>query len=310
MEVRHGRISKGYIKMDAKKAKVFSLHDRTFQDNRYVYPVISRRSGGLSLGINLSLRKECNFDCVYCQVDRSKTDTDPFMQAAGVADKVVDLSILETELIELIELSISQKIYSHPRFIDTPKEYQVLQDIALSGDGEATTSKYFSEVSSLVYEVILRYLKKGVSIKPVVITNGTTLMKEKVRSVLLVFSQLGGGPWVKLDAGTEPEFQQIAETAIPYQTILDNIISFAKIQPIILQTIVYQKELSLSFDPILMVKRLLEMLSEGATFQYIQLYTLARKTRITNLGSLEEEELNNIANVISSNTKIPVKVYP
>src|SRR3954466_1656731 len=46
-------------------------HPRQFADNTYAYPVISRRSGGVSFGVNLNLDKACNFDCPYCQVDRT-----------------------------------------------------------------------------------------------------------------------------------------------------------------------------------------------------------------------------------------------
>src|SRR3990172_3508038 len=50
---------------------LFAAHPRTFRANHYVYPVLSRRSGGISIGINLNLDKVCNFHCVYCQVDRA-----------------------------------------------------------------------------------------------------------------------------------------------------------------------------------------------------------------------------------------------
>ncbi len=45
-------------------------HRRTFRENLYVYAVVSRRSKGISIGINLNPDKICNFDCIYCQVDR------------------------------------------------------------------------------------------------------------------------------------------------------------------------------------------------------------------------------------------------
>ena len=45
-------------------------HARLFEQNRFVYPVLSRRSGGISIGVNLNPDKICNFDCIYCQVDR------------------------------------------------------------------------------------------------------------------------------------------------------------------------------------------------------------------------------------------------
>ena len=50
---------------------LFQTHSRSFEDNRFVYAVVSRRSGGVSIGVNLNPEKYCNFDCVYCQVDRT-----------------------------------------------------------------------------------------------------------------------------------------------------------------------------------------------------------------------------------------------
>ena len=45
-------------------------HPRSFEQFRFVYPVVSRRSGGVSIVVNLNPDTTCNFDCVYCQVDR------------------------------------------------------------------------------------------------------------------------------------------------------------------------------------------------------------------------------------------------
>src|SRR2546430_6375663 len=53
------------------KLAVVQDHCRQFADFTFVYPVISRRSRGLSLGINLNPDKLCNFDCIYCEVDRN-----------------------------------------------------------------------------------------------------------------------------------------------------------------------------------------------------------------------------------------------
>jgi sulfatase maturation enzyme AslB (radical SAM superfamily) len=43
---------------------------RDFIHNRFVYAVISARARGLSLGVNLNPDKHCNFNCLYCEVDR------------------------------------------------------------------------------------------------------------------------------------------------------------------------------------------------------------------------------------------------
>src|SRR5947208_15790327 len=85
-------------------------HRRTFQENLEVYAVVSRRSKGVSIGINLNPDKVCNFDCVYCQVDRK---TPPLVRE-------VDLSRLIEELYEMIELVQTGKLFEMERFRETP----------------------------------------------------------------------------------------------------------------------------------------------------------------------------------------------
>lgn len=280
----------------------FHDHSREFEKNLYVYPVISRRSRGLSLGINLSLRKECNFDCPYCQVDRVHILE---------REKEVNLSVLENEIESLIDTFGTGRIWTHPRFQNTAPEYRVLQDISISGDGESTTSKFFSEVSDLVLDLVERHRQKGKTFVPVVITNGTTLGREEVQSRLLKMKALGGGPWVKLDAGSEEEFKRVAETKISYSKILENIISYGKKASIVLQTIqFYFPDGSLSFGVEQMIARLNALKQEGIQFDLIQLYTLARATKIQYLSPISESDLSQNGKMIQKNTGIEVKIYP
>src|SRR5689334_3900004 len=44
---------------------------RDFLENRFVYLTLSPRASGLSIGVNLNPDRKCNFDCIYCEVDRS-----------------------------------------------------------------------------------------------------------------------------------------------------------------------------------------------------------------------------------------------
>src|SRR5213593_4509851 len=44
---------------------------REFLNNRFLYLVISPRARGLSIGVNMNPDKHCNFDCPYCEVNRS-----------------------------------------------------------------------------------------------------------------------------------------------------------------------------------------------------------------------------------------------
>jgi len=80
---------------DQKQLAVVRDHSRTLPISPFVYPVISRRSRGLSVGINLNPDKVCNFDCIYCEVDR---------KVPGKVSRV-DLSQMRDELIAMIRFA-------------------------------------------------------------------------------------------------------------------------------------------------------------------------------------------------------------
>ena len=105
-------------------------HSRLFQHNRFVYPVLSRRSRGISVGINLNPDKVCNFDCVYCQVDRSTPPRDP---------RGRDRASASASWRRLLDLVQSGRLYDDDRFSRVPGPLRRLNDIAFSGDGEPTT---------------------------------------------------------------------------------------------------------------------------------------------------------------------------
>ena len=47
-----------------------SIHDhsRELSGLKYIYSVISRRAGGLSIGVNLNVNNACNWQCIYCEI--------------------------------------------------------------------------------------------------------------------------------------------------------------------------------------------------------------------------------------------------
>src|SRR6187401_899906 len=111
-------------------------HERSYETNRFVYPVLSRRSEGISIGVNLNPDKVCNFDCIYCQVDRTTQSETTF----------VETDALLGELNDMISLVQSGSIYQTTKFRDTPPALRRLNDIAFSGDGEPTTHRNFDEI--------------------------------------------------------------------------------------------------------------------------------------------------------------------
>ncbi|RPJ62533.1 MAG: radical SAM protein, partial [Acidobacteria bacterium] len=76
-------------------------HERRWADNLYVYAVVSRRSRGVSVGVNVNPGKECNFDCLYCQVDRA------------VAPRIrrVDLDRLAAELDDVLRAAADGSLF-------------------------------------------------------------------------------------------------------------------------------------------------------------------------------------------------------
>src|SRR3954470_8484204 len=73
---------------------------RDFLDNRFVYSVISPRARGLSIGINMNPDKQCNFDCIYCEVNRG--DTKP--------ERELDVPVMAVELQKTLMLVQSGEI--------------------------------------------------------------------------------------------------------------------------------------------------------------------------------------------------------
>src|SRR6476660_253690 len=105
---------------------LFTQHSRSWRENRYVYPVVSRRSKGLSVGVNLNPDKVCNFDCVYCCVDRTVPPT----------VREVDMAILRDELQHMVQIAANGEIWKQPPFDEAPQHLRLINDIAFSGDGE------------------------------------------------------------------------------------------------------------------------------------------------------------------------------
>jgi wyosine [tRNA(Phe)-imidazoG37] synthetase (radical SAM superfamily) len=90
--------------------------------------VLSRRSGGISVGVNLNPDKVCNFDCIYCQVDRTQQSETRF----------VELDHLLAELEDMLTLAASGELFEKSRWPDAGT-VAAAQRYRFSGDGEPTT---------------------------------------------------------------------------------------------------------------------------------------------------------------------------
>ncbi|MDR0564745.1 MAG: radical SAM protein [Azoarcus sp.] len=169
-----------------------SDHNRMLDGFTYVYPVLSRRAGGVSVGINLNPNNACNWQCVYCQV--------PGL-IRGKAPKI-NLTQLESEL----RTFLTALCQGGWLLQNAPDGAQVLKDIAFSGNGEPTSAAEFADAVSLAIRLHAEF-KLGEKVALRLITNGSLLGQARVREGIRRLGQANGEAWFKVDAGR-------AETAL------------------------------------------------------------------------------------------------
>ena len=275
-------------------------HKRSWYDFDYCYPVISRRSKGVSLGVNLNPNKVCNFNCVYCEVDRL---TPP-------RRRDVNLDQLEQEMAALMDLAVSGELYQVPPFDSARPEQRRLNDIAFSGDGEPTMAKEFAEcVARLAKQKKAKGLREC---KLVLITDATLLQAPGVVQGLELLMANQGEVWAKLDGGTEAHYREINRSRVPLQQILDNLLATAKRWPITIQTLFLewkgQGPADVEVDAYL--DRLRGILAGGGQLEGIQLYTVARATPEPEARPLKAALLDAVAaKVQKALPAIPVEVF-
>ena len=292
---------------------LFEDHTRQFAENRYVYPVLSRRAGGISIGVNLSPDKLCNFHCVYCQVDRELRAAGaeravPLKDAGYGMGEPVDVDLLAAELDDMVDAVVSGRLFEGTRFGQTPASLQRLNDIAISGNGEPTLCPRFAEVVQLCAEA--RRRRRLDDVKLVLITNSTLLDRESVRRGLAVLDGANGEIWAKLDAGTEAYYRRVARSMVPFSKILDNVLITAQTRPIVIQTLLMRlEEKPPSGEEITAYcQRLTDILAAGGQIRLVQLHTVARRPAEAYVAPLDDRELDAIGEKVHCETGLPTMV--
>jgi wyosine [tRNA(Phe)-imidazoG37] synthetase (radical SAM superfamily) len=278
---------------------LFSSHPRSFERNRYVYPVVSRRAGGVSLGVNMNLDKVCNFDCIYCQVDRSEPGEREF----------VEVQRLTAELDAAVELVTTGRLYEQRKFCETPVPLRRLNDIALSGDGEPTTYRNFNEVISVCADVRRRHRLDEV--KLVLITNASMFHREHVRRGLETLDAANGEIWAKLDAGTEAYYKLVARSPIPFGGILENLRDAARLRPIVIQSLFMRirGEPPPPAEREAYCDRLAEIVAAGGQIKLVQVHTIARPPAEAWVAPLNNAELDAMAELVRRRTGLAVAAF-
>lgn len=274
-------------------------HPREFEQNRFVYPVLSRRSRGISVGVNLNPDKVCNFDCIYCQVDRrSESET-----------RFVEFDQLLAELEAMLQWVASGEIFTHPQFASVPEHLRRLNDMAFSGDGEPTTYRNFDVIMERAAELKRRL---GLdTVKMVLITNATMFHRPAVERGLAILDQNQGEVWAKLDAGTDEYYHLIDRTTIPFQRVLDNLLTASRVRPLVIQSLFMKVQDVGPTDAEITayIGRLKHILAEGGQLARVQIYTVARPPAESFVSALSPDEVQAIAQRVTTETGLLAEAY-
>ena len=275
-------------------------HSRTFPQNFYVYPVISRRSEGLSIGVNLNPDKVCNFDCIYCEVNRR----------VAPLTKVLDVPRMREELVRMIQWVKSGGLAQTDKFREARDLAGKIKDIAFSGDGEPTMVPNFAECVRTVAEV--KRAEGLTKTKLVLITDAAGLDKVDVKQGLAIMDANQGEIWGKLDAGTEAYFRLVNRTHIVFDRILKNLAQTAIARPIVIQSL-FLRVHGQGMPPEELAAycgRLRDIAGQGGRIREVHAYTVARPTPEAFATAMPAEDLEAMAVVIRRETGLVVRAFP
>ena len=167
-------------------------------------PVNSRRFGK-SLGIDLSpSKKQCNFDCLYCELDPAKT-------VSSYSDVV----------------SVKEVMAALKRALAT---HQSIDFITLTANGEPTLYPHLSKLIDEIDEV------KG-SAKTLILSNGSTIGDPDIRYALAKLDMVK----LSLDCATDRCLHRLdrAHSGITIHSIMQGMLAFKKHYsgPLIVETL-------------------------------------------------------------------------
>lgn len=273
-------------------------YPRNFLGNRFVYVVVSPRARGLSIGINLNPDKQCDFECVYCEVDRSVPGR----------DRELDVDVMATELTATVNASLTGELREVPHYRNLPAELLKLRHVTLSGDGEPTLSPKFAQALETVAHV--RALGRFPFFKIVLVTNASGLDRPDVQQGLKLLTSRDE-IWAKLDVGTQAWMDVINKSRVPLQRILANILLVARTRPVIIQSLFASVD---NAEPTAeqieeYALRLRELKEAGAQIPLVQVYSASRPVHNPRCRHLPLRSLSQIAQTVRRVSGLKAEVF-
>jgi wyosine [tRNA(Phe)-imidazoG37] synthetase (radical SAM superfamily) len=242
--------------------------------------------------------KFCNFDCVYCEVDRSKR----------VRARQINVRAMATELERTLQFVNSGSIGDHPHYQGVPAELLRLRQVCLSGDGEPTLCPNFA--SAVEAAIHLRARGQVPWFKLVLVTNASGLDQPEVERGLSLFSSRDE-VWAKLEAGTQDYLQRVSKADCRLEDILAKILHLARQRAVIIQSLFPAINGQAPPPPEIeaYVQRLKELKDAGAQIPLVQIYSATRPTPHSECGHLPLRTLSGIAKRVREVTALKTEVF-
>jgi wyosine [tRNA(Phe)-imidazoG37] synthetase (radical SAM superfamily) len=257
-------------------------HSRELSGLKYIYSVISRRAGGLSIGVNLNVNNACNWQCIYCEIPNLTRGTPPPIQ----------LDLVEQEL----RFFLHEIIHGDYMEKNVSVEDRHLRDIAFSGNGEPTSAEEFPEVILIVKKILEEFnLLNKIKIR--LITNGSLMHKASVIKAVEMLKEMNGEVWFKVDSATEGSIKTINQVNLKPHQILERLRNSINVCPTFVQTCIFTIDGKGPSEKD--IDAYLQLVGEVKTnIQGVHLYGLARPSlqpQAKSLGRISQEALEDIA---------------
>ena len=258
------------------------------------YPVLSRRAGGLSIGVNLNPGKECNWACVYCEVEG----------LVRGAPAPIDTAVLEAELDAVLREALMGRWTQGEEHGNARLG---IKDICIAGDGEPTLSPNFAAAIEVVSRLRSRH---GLlqSSDFVVITNGSRVQHPATANALKMLKLEGGQVWFKIDAGNDVDRIAINQTQGSNGRLIAAFVAATKIVPTWIQTMAVHPHTNIQA----VADLIREALAAGALPEGILLYGLKRPSHQPGGATLKPfsgAELESAGEVLRAATQLEVRVF-
>ncbi|TXJ39396.1 GTPase ObgE [Brachyspira aalborgi] len=245
------------------------LNNKKLKTKRVFGPVLSKRLGN-SLGIDVIPHKTCSYNCIYCQLgSEENTITD-----------LTNYYSVDEIIYELKEALLNNKNIDY---------------ITFTGSGEPTLYK---DLKKLIYEI-----KQITDIPVCIITNGSLLYKQEMRSNLLLADLI----IPSLDAGNEETFKLIdnPNKEIDFYKMVEGLIEFKKVfKGEYWLEIFLLKDINDNEDELDDIIKIVKKIKPDR----IQLITATRRVANEKAKALSDEELKKIKKYFNSKCDIEIDI--